>query len=541
MNKQFSNYLKNKRQYNNSINNITQSAGNKDENIREKSTETTNFEKKTIQIILSKDKRTKKRQAMYNSTSYKYNGNIFLLGCGAIGKALLFMIFKILKLSNTSVVTIIDKQNLQIDISQFLDKVKYIQQEITEDNYKDLFASIRKNDLIIDCAYGISTCAILLFCQEKECHYVSSAIDEWDFKDFAAPLDASIYNKYQRIEKTISDITNKKFNALLTIGCNPGNVSIWTKYGLDLINKKYNHPFTTYAELSKKLGIQVIHVSEKDGQLNSDPKKSNEYCNTWSTDAEAYYEEALGFAEGSWGTHEKTLPANIISTDNHHFIIDRLSIHSYAQSYVPLYGSFIGNIIPHEESYTIGKYLTIKSGDTVSYKPSVYYIYHPTNDAKMSIEELKDKNYSYQKYYRLLTKEITDGRDELGVTFFLENGDVYWIGSLLNITEAREIYDNNFNDNINATITQVVAGYISGIIYMIKLIDKINQGTDVHKGIIYAEDLPHKDMLKWSLPFLGDFAFEKVEDFHLQKINLTFTGKNETTKDWQFNNFLVYK
>jgi homospermidine synthase len=52
-----------------------------------------------------------------------------------------------------------------------------------------------------------------------------------------------------------------------------------------------------------------------------------------------------------------------------------------------------------------------------------------------------------------MTDEIIDGRDVLGLTYYLENGEVFWIGSTLGIDEARKLFDSEFNDYVNATNT----------------------------------------------------------------------------------------
>lgn len=530
-----SKYLYNKRQYKN--NTTFQHGGTRKivQRINLLNMEPTNTER--INPIISFNKRREMRDAMFGKNAF--DGNIYILGCGGIGKALLQTLIKLF-VNITDKITVIDQYDLRRHIQTPINRgVKYIQTEITKHNYKNILSTVKKDDLILDCAYGMSTVDFLLFCQEKQCHYVSSAIDQWDFKEYNNPLDASLYNKYIKIEKANKLIVNKKFTAVVAMGANPGNVSIWTKYGLDLINKKYNHKFKTYAELAYKLGVSVVQISEKDGQLNTKPKRPNEYCNTWSTDGESYYEEALGFVEGSWGTHEKTIPKNMAVNDNRHFVIDKLSLQASAQSYVPLYGRFVGNMIPHEETITIGQCLTLVEDNKIIYKPTVYYVYDPCNDAKNSLDELKDKNYEYQQYYRLLTKELSTGRDELGVTFYLDNGDIYWVGSLLSVEEAREIYDNEFNDYINATIVQVIAGYISAILYINKLIKKVNKGLSKHKGMVHPDNLPHNQILKYSMPFLGDFIFKKVTDFTLYKMDNSFTGRNVPTKDWQYGNFMV--
>jgi homospermidine synthase len=222
-------------------------------------------------------------------------------------------------------------------------------------------------------------------------------------------------------------------------------------------------------------------------------------------------------------------------TDDSHFIIDKKALYAYAQSYVPITGRFIGNLIPHEETYTIGKTLTVYDNDKIIYKPSIYYVYSPCNDAKLSLEELKDRNLIYQDAFRLLTKEILSGRDQLGLTFFLSDNSVYWIGSLLGIDEARQIYENKFDSFINATIVQVMIGYLSALIYLLELIEK---GEKL--GLLHPDDLPYQKIIDYCLPFLGEFIFRKVDDFVLYNVEMTVTGETKVVKGWQFENFCVY-
>jgi homospermidine synthase len=58
--------------------------------------------------------------------------------------------------------------------------------------------------------------------------------------------------------------------------------------------------------LAYLLGIKTIHISERDTQLTKDPKKVNEFVNTWSIEGLA--EEGVAPAEMGWGTHERNLP-----------------------------------------------------------------------------------------------------------------------------------------------------------------------------------------------------------------------------------------
>ena len=472
----------------------------------------------------------------------QYNGKIYMFGFGAIGKPILYMILKLTSV-NPNNVTVIGKEDRIRGQSyfkplgvNFMEKTK-----IDGSTYRNILANVKQNDIIVDCAYDISTHDMINFCQEKGCHYINSCIEWWNYKDVNDPIKYSLYYKHEELEKLNKGFTQKNFNAIISMGCNPGNVSIWTKIGLEKIAKQMNINIDglTHAEISQRIGVEVIHISERDTQKTTKPKQVNEYCNTWSSDAEAFYEESLGCIEASWGTHERVNPQDNLITDQsiQFAILSRLCINTIAQSVVPNYGRYFGYVIRHDESNTIGKHLQVvdKTTNKITYKPSVYYVYHPCDAAKIAVEELKEKEFNYQDNWRLLTNDLTeDGQDILGLTFYLSNKEVYWIGSLLDTKEAREIYNNEFDKYINATNVQVVGGYLSGILHMIDLI-----AENKNNGIMFPEDLPHNKIWSLSEPFLGKFSFKKIENFKLIKYKKHFTDTNIYTDDWQFENFLV--
>jgi homospermidine synthase len=329
------------------------------------------------------------------------------------------------------------------------------------------------------------------------------------------------------------------------MGCNPGNVSLWVKQGIYKIaesmkiKKKYKEEDINI--LAQKLDIHVIHVSEKDTQIVKEPKKINEYCNTWSGTRESYYGEALSYVEVSWGTHENNiqnefLENDITYVDKNFLILNKIGAYTYAQSWIPYVNKYIGNIICHDESYTIGKNLSVSDPNdknNILYKPSVYYVYHPCNEASNSIYELKERNEKYQDKFRLLTDEIITGRDLLGLTYYLGNGKVYWVGSTLSIAETRELFDHVLDSIINATVLQVVAGYITGIFYLHDL------SLDNKKiGLIVPDKIP-LEYMKYQLPFLGDFLFIEKNNYKLTLVeNNINSGIGKTTK-WNFENFIV--
>ena len=158
-----------------------------------------------------------------------------------------------------------------------------------------------------------------------------------------------------------------------------------------------------------------------------------------------------------------------------------------------------------------------------------------TIETNASLQELKERNNYIQESYRYLTDEIIDGRDILGLTFYLESGEVFWIGSMLTIHESRNMYEPVFHEFVNATNTTVSAGILAGVIHIIEQ-NKIG----IKSGLICPDDLPYQRILENSIGYLGDFIFTSpMYDFKLYVSDNRFGNPIEYTKNWIFSNFLV--
>ena len=495
----------------------------------------------------TKEKRKNKMTHLFNN-KIKFNNKIYLIGFGAVGRPLLWLLLKMLDINSLNI-TIIDEKNILDDIANISSLKFNIKSniELTEYNYREIFADIKPNDIIIDAAVSINSLDMIKFCQEVGASYINSALsNEWMYTTLKSkqvppktPTE-SIYHVHKTLEELNKSFNVKKCNCIIGMGCNPGNVSLWTKIGLIKIAQEQNNTYLLkkeikYNELAQQLGVQVIHISEKDTQVINNPKKINEYCNTWSGTSLSYYDEAIASVEISLGTHEiNNLFKNYLFKNNEYLIFKKMGLYTYAQSWIPFYNKFIGNLICHDESYTIGKKLTVYNKNEIIYKPSIYYVYQPCDAAILSIEELKERNEKYQDNTRLLTSEIIDGNDILGLTFFLENRKIYWIGSTLGINETRDITNNEINNYINATLLQVIVGYMTGIIHIINL-----NNNNIKKGLIEPDELPVGDLIQYQLPFLGDFIFVKKLNYKLSKVNNNIMSYLKTSTKWEFNNFLI--
>jgi len=151
-----------------------------------------------------------------------------------------------------------------------------------------------------------------------------------------------------------------------------------------------------------KLGVKVIHCSERDAQITNQPKEVGEFVNTWSI--EGFREEGITTAEMGWGTHEKTTPAvglsasqrarqpNLPGADGHQHVV---------VSWVPDY-CIRGMIIRHGEAFTISDHLTVWEDGRPIYRPTVHYAYCPCDAAIVSLEELRGRDYDLQPNLRIM-------------------------------------------------------------------------------------------------------------------------------------------
>ena len=478
--------------------------------------------------------------------------HLWIVGQGAIGPSLLYSILKLFIIKQKQI-TIIDMKpldQLKKEVKEIANilrpnekfEIEVLEEHITQENYLRIFDKVDKGDVIVDCAIEISTGDMIKLCQKRNAIYITSAIEVWNYAEDKDPYSYTIFSKLTELRKYAAKLDNRQFVAMLGFGCNPGMVSIWAQIGVRMINEYYKNSTPKTAE---ELGIRTVHISEVDTQRSKKPKEKDEYCNTWASTAEPFYEEALAPLELTLGTHEELPTKNVVYYDkkNTVLILDTIAKNVLAQSYTPLFGNFTGMLIRHEENVTIGEklssYAQIGIKKIKTYSPSVYYVYKPCGETLLSLHELRDKNHNYQSQTRLLTDDIIDGRDELGLSFFLENGDIFWIGSVLDIHEAREMYDKKFHYRTNATVLQVVAGFLTGIMNGIEYHDKKNY------GVFVPDDVDAETTFDLFKPFYGEFIFKKVDDWdfsntnRISKFSKLETNEPKTTSKWRLTDFLL--
>lgn len=119
------------------------------------------------------------------------NRHIWIIGQGAIGPNLLYILLQIFIIKQKQI-TIIDLKpldKLKKEIKEITSIVRpkedfdieVISAHIKKDNYQEYFVNLKEGDVIVDCAIEISSFDIIKLCQKVGGIFVTSAIEVWNY------------------------------------------------------------------------------------------------------------------------------------------------------------------------------------------------------------------------------------------------------------------------------------------------------------------------------------------------------------------------
>ncbi|MDD4628107.1 MAG: saccharopine dehydrogenase NADP-binding domain-containing protein [Candidatus Peribacteraceae bacterium] len=465
-----------------------------------------------------------------------FRGNILVLGFGSVAKCTLPLLLRHLDVSPKQI-TVVDMADVRVFLTDLLKQGLTFRQEKLEEASlgRQLAALVKRGDLIVDLAWNIGCIDLLTWCHENGVLYVNTSVELWDpYKEDPDPCARTLYVRHMAIRELIRSWKDKPGpTAVIEHGANPGLVSHFTKVALldigerlcnekpgDLRRNAIDHAmrYENFAELASLLNVQTIHISEIDTQVTNTPHDPNTFLNTWSV--EGFHEEGVAPAEMGWGTHERTMPKNghaHTSGPRNQICLDSFSINTFVKSRVPSQ-EIVGMVIRHGEAFTLSDALTLWNRDgTASYRPTVHYAYCPCVEALRALEDLRNNNYVMQEKWRVMQDEITGGADELGVLLMGHDYTAWWMGSVLDIQEARALVPGQ-----NATTLQVAVSVLAAVCWIIR---------NPEEGVNIPDQLPHRDILKVAAPYLGKLPSVPID--------WTPTGKKADADTWQFANFLT--
>lgn len=478
-----------------------------------------------------------------------FQKRVVFLGYGAVAQCALPILVRHFRVPLENI-TVLDFEDRSEAIAPWTAQgVRFVRQRITPANLgAELAKRLSAGDLLIDLAWNIDCCEILQWCHDHGVLYLNTSVEVWDPYAGAAnkhPTERTLYWRHMNIRRMMAGWSEPGVTAVLEHGANPGLISHWTKRGLiDIAERMLDDKKAvgqdaeeirqlvadqTFNRLAMKLGVKVIHCSERDTQITNRPKQVGEFVNTWCI--EGFREEGVTTAEMGWGTHEKELPPLAYQhPDGPHnqICLARMGMNTWVVSWVPNY-SIRGMIIRHGEAFTISDHLTVWEDGRALYRPTVHYAYCPCDCAMVSLEELRGCDYELQKNQRIMRDEIVGGSDILGALLMGHPYNSWWTGSALSIEESRRHVPHQ-----NATTMQVAISVVAGALWMVQHPDR---------GVCVPDDLPHEYVLNIARPYLGESISVPSDWTPLKNYRNNFDGFNQPEIDyddpWQFKNFLV--
>jgi homospermidine synthase len=474
-----------------------------------------------------------------------------VLGCGSVAQCTVPLLLDDLGIAPSSI-HIVDFVDNRHRVADALARgVTYESGRLTRENLDEfLSARCQDGDILLDLAWNIDCPTILQWCHDHNVRYLNTSVEVWDpYEDLAStdPRDRTLYVRHQDLRRLKAKWGRPGATAVVEHGANPGLVSHFVKRALTQMSTRMLSDGTAtgnraaalesalasneFNQLAMLTGTKVIHISERDTQLAVEPKRVNEFVNTWSVDG--LYEEGIAPAELGWGTHEKTLPKNAWQHEDdgprNQICIAQPGMETWVRSWVPA-GEIRGLVIRHGESYTMSDHLTVWEDGNAAYRPTVHYAYCPSDVAIMSIHELLMRNYEMQPEQRILNDEIVQGEDQLGVLLMGHDYNAWWTGSILDINEARSKVPHQ-----SATTLQVAASVLAAVKWMI---------AEPMQGLRVPDELPHDFILDAAGPYLGTIWSDAVDWDPLRTRRDVFDQWSDlaSTLDrsdpWQFGNFL---
>ena len=464
-------------------------------------------------------------------------GPIVMIGFGSIGKGNLPLIERHFNFDRSRVVVIDpdDRDRALLDERG----LRYVQAAVTKENYRELLTPLLTNGegqgFCVNLSVDTSSVALMELARELGVLYIDTVVEPWTGFYFDTTLGPDERSNYALRETMLAARRRNPggTTAVSTCGANPGMVSWFVKQALVNIARDLGHsepePTTRegWAALSHRLGVKGVHIAERDTQVAKTAKPRDVFVNTWSV--EGFLSEGMQPAELGWGTHEKWMPAN---AGTHKagcgaaIYLNQPGANTRVRSWCPTPGPQYGFLVTHNEAISIADYYTVRDGETVVYRPTCHYAYHPADDAVLSLHEMFGRAGVMQEAHHILSeKEIASGIDELGVLLYGHGKNAYWYGSQLSVEETRKIalYQN-------ATGLQVSSAVLAGMVWALE---------NPNAGIVEADEMDYKRCLEVQTPYLGP-----VNGFYTDWTPLSnrpgfFPEDIDETDPWQFRNILV--
>jgi len=468
--------------------------------------------------------------------SFHHSRLLVFLGYGAVARCLVDLLDKEKKLDFTKVL-FLEPNDVGKDLASALEKgARWVRVKLDPATFLETLEElIPPGAVLTDLSVDVDSLELIRWCRKRGVLYLNASLETWDGAvpdPTLPPPQRTLYPRHQALLELRKNHSGP--TAIVEHGINPGLVSAFVKAGLTDLAKHLEAPHRegeSWGKLAQRLDVKVIHIAERDTQRSQFSRTPGEFVNTWSVDG--FIEEALAPAEMGWGTHERRLPpAGYTHADGpqNQICLGRPGFQTKVRTWVPS-GPTLGLVIRHGEAYTMSEHLTVEENGKTSYRPSVYYAYHVCEAAQSSLWEMESSSLQPPPSRRVMSDELIEGSDELGILLMGHAQRSWWFGSELSLDEARRILPGH-----NATTVQVAAGVAAALRWMLENPDQ---------GVLVPDELPWESLLEAARPYLGRVTSRPVnwgpsDDDRVRTLWGPWDGRGKKADDeWQFDAFFV--
>jgi homospermidine synthase len=462
-----------------------------------------------------------------------FPGRIIFIGFGAIGQGVLPLILRHIGCPPERMTIVTAEEQGSEEAAGY--GIKFIKERLTRENLRrTLDPLVGRGDFILNVSVDVASVALVRYAWEKGAMYLDTCIEPWPggYTDAATPAAKRTNYALREEALALRKGAERHPTAVLTHGANPGLVSHFVKQALLNLAGDLNvtagklQTREDWADLAQRLDVRAIHIAERDTQVSSIPKEPNEFVNTWSVDG--FVSEGSQPAELGWGSHERNFPRDgkrFEFGDGEAIYLMQPGVATRVRSWAPLAGPYHGFLITHGEAISIADYLTSNADPAATYRPTVHYAYHPSDNAVLSVHEFAGRNYTMQERKRIMMDDITTGIDELGVLLGGHKKNAYWYGSQLSIDEARKLAPHN-----SATTLQVTVAVLAGMVWAME---------NPNRGIVEPDEMDYRRCLEICTPYLGPVVGQYSDWTPLTDRERLFPEDVDKSDPWQFKNVRI--
>ena len=470
------------------------------------------------------------RGATRAQPALEFGGRVVMVGCGSIGQATLPLLHQHLELGGGRLVVLAADESGRGIAREH--GATFVHAHLKPRSYRrNLAKHLHEGDLLLNLSVDVSSVDLIRFAAERGALYVDTSIEPWPGVFDNPMLELRQRTNFMARHRALQlrgELGPDSPTAVVDHGANPGLVSHFVKRALLDLHRALRGGNTKpasredWATLARDLDIKTIQISERDTQASDRPKRPGEFVNTWSIDG--FMDESMQPSELSFGTAEKRKPkrAQFHRRDSGTIFMNRPGAASFARSWTPSSGGFQGLLMSHDEVFSIGDYLSLRSGGKWAYRPTVMFVYHPCDDAMLSVLELEGRGWLPQQEHRRLGEDIVTGMDELGVLLAGHARNAYWFGSQLTIEEARRHVPF-----ANATSVQVAAGALAAVVWAIR---------NPRRGLVEPDEVDFEQCLETAAPYIGKLVGDYTAWTPLQGRGELFEEDLVIDQPWQLQN-----